>query len=271
MPHDLINPKPVSAVMKEFFGSSQLSQFMDQTNPLAELTHKRRLSALGPRRPQRASAPASRCATSTSRTTAASARSRRRKARTSASSRRSRSTRGSTSSASSRRRTGKVETGTVTDEHRLPPALEEEQVRHRPGQRRARQARQVRAPTASSARKSGEFKLVPPEERPVHGRLAEADRVGGGRADPVPRARRRQPRPHGLEHAAPGGAAAPAGAAAGRHGHGAHGRPGTPARASSPGATAWSSTSTPSASWSGRRARPRRPTRCTTGRWTSTT
>ncbi|MDO8494839.1 MAG: DNA-directed RNA polymerase subunit beta [Deltaproteobacteria bacterium] len=48
MPHDLINAKPVSAVVKEFFGSSQLSQFMDQTNPLAEITHKRRLSALGP-------------------------------------------------------------------------------------------------------------------------------------------------------------------------------------------------------------------------------
>jgi len=48
MPQDLINYKPVSAVLKEFFGSSQLSQFMDQTNPLSEITHKRRLSALGP-------------------------------------------------------------------------------------------------------------------------------------------------------------------------------------------------------------------------------
>lgn len=48
MPHDLINAKSVSSVIKEFFGSSQLSQFMDQTNPLAEITHKRRLSALGP-------------------------------------------------------------------------------------------------------------------------------------------------------------------------------------------------------------------------------
>src|SRR3989344_3717684 len=48
MPHDLINPKPVAAVVREFFGSSQLSQFMDQTNPLSEITHKRRLSALGP-------------------------------------------------------------------------------------------------------------------------------------------------------------------------------------------------------------------------------
>ncbi|MCP4498639.1 MAG: DNA-directed RNA polymerase subunit beta [Deltaproteobacteria bacterium] len=48
MPHDLVNAKPVAAVVKEFFGSSQLSQFMDQTNPLSEVTHKRRLSALGP-------------------------------------------------------------------------------------------------------------------------------------------------------------------------------------------------------------------------------
>ena len=50
MPNDLINPKPVAAVIKEFFGSSQLSQFMDQTNPLSEITHKRRLSALRARR-----------------------------------------------------------------------------------------------------------------------------------------------------------------------------------------------------------------------------
>ncbi|MCB9508087.1 MAG: DNA-directed RNA polymerase subunit beta [Myxococcales bacterium] len=48
MPHDLINAKPVTAVVKEYFGGSQLSQFMDQTNPLSEVTHKRRLSALGP-------------------------------------------------------------------------------------------------------------------------------------------------------------------------------------------------------------------------------
>jgi DNA-directed RNA polymerase subunit beta len=46
MPHDLINSKPISAALKEFFGASQLSQFMDQTNPLAEITHKRRVSAL---------------------------------------------------------------------------------------------------------------------------------------------------------------------------------------------------------------------------------
>src|SRR5262249_52798470 len=48
MPQDIINAKPISAAIKEFFGSSQLSQFMDQNNPLAEITHKRRVSALGP-------------------------------------------------------------------------------------------------------------------------------------------------------------------------------------------------------------------------------
>lgn len=45
MPNDLINSKPISAAVKEFFGSNQLSQFMDQTNPLSEVTHKRRVSA----------------------------------------------------------------------------------------------------------------------------------------------------------------------------------------------------------------------------------
>ena len=48
MPQDIINAKPVSASIKEFYGTSQLSQFMDQTNPLSEITHKRRVSALGP-------------------------------------------------------------------------------------------------------------------------------------------------------------------------------------------------------------------------------
>ena len=48
MPQDLVNAKPVAAAIKEFFGSSQLSQFMDQNNPLSEVTHKRRVSALGP-------------------------------------------------------------------------------------------------------------------------------------------------------------------------------------------------------------------------------
>ena len=83
-PNALINIRPVVAAMKEFFGGSQLSQFMDQTNPLAELTSKRRLSALGPGRPVPRARRASTSATSTTATTAASAPSRPRKARTSA-------------------------------------------------------------------------------------------------------------------------------------------------------------------------------------------
>jgi DNA-directed RNA polymerase subunit beta len=82
MPHDLINAKPISAAIKEFFGSSQLSQFMDQTNPLSEITHKRRVSALGPGGLTRERA-GLKCATCIRPTTAASARSKRRKVRTS--------------------------------------------------------------------------------------------------------------------------------------------------------------------------------------------
>ena len=83
-PTTLINIRPVVAAIKEFFGTSQLSQFMDQVNPLSGLTHRRRLSALGPGGLSAVSAPASRSATCTSATTAACARSRRPRARTSA-------------------------------------------------------------------------------------------------------------------------------------------------------------------------------------------
>ena len=82
-PTTLINIRPVVAAIKEFFGTSQLSQFMDQVNPLSGLTHRRRLSALGPGGLVR-SGPASRSATCTSATTAACARSRRPRVRTSA-------------------------------------------------------------------------------------------------------------------------------------------------------------------------------------------
>ena len=87
MPQDLINAKPAAAAVREFFGSSQLSQFMDQTNPLSEITHKRRLSAAGPG--GLSATAVSKCATCIRPTTAASVRSRRRKGRTSASSTRS--------------------------------------------------------------------------------------------------------------------------------------------------------------------------------------
>ena len=89
MPHDLINAKPVGAVVKEYFGSSQLSQFMDQTNPLSGGDAQAAPLARSARAGSLASARASRCATCTPPTTAASARSRRLKVRTSASSRRS--------------------------------------------------------------------------------------------------------------------------------------------------------------------------------------
>jgi DNA-directed RNA polymerase subunit beta len=82
MPHDLVNAKPVMAAIREFFGSSQLSQFMDQTNPLSEITHKRRLSALGPG-VFRENARDSKCATFIRRTTDAFVRLKRRKGRTS--------------------------------------------------------------------------------------------------------------------------------------------------------------------------------------------
>ena len=82
MPHDLVNAKPVMAAIREFFGSSQLSQFMDQTNPLSEITHKRRLSALGPGGLSRRE-PDLKFATCIRRTTDAFARLRRRKVRTS--------------------------------------------------------------------------------------------------------------------------------------------------------------------------------------------
>lgn len=83
-PQSLINIRPVTAAHKEFFGSSPLSQFMDQTNPLAELTHKRRISALGPGglSRERASFDSARCFTTA--TMAGCAPSRRRKAPTSA-------------------------------------------------------------------------------------------------------------------------------------------------------------------------------------------
>ena len=93
-PQTLINIRPVVAAIKEFFGTSQLSQFMDQHNPLSGLAHKRRLSALGPGGLSRANAQASRCATCTPATTAACAPSRPRRARTSVSSATSRHPRG---------------------------------------------------------------------------------------------------------------------------------------------------------------------------------
>ena len=225
MPHDLINAKPVSAVVKEFFGSSQLSQFMDQTNPLAELTHKRRLSALGPRGLSRERAGfevrdvhpthyGRICPIETPEGPNI----------------------GLIRSLSTYARINefgfietpyrKVEKGSV-----LPgdpvylTALEEE--RYVIAQANAQMDEQRPLPAGPRVGPEGRRVQDGGAGRdPLHRHLAQAARLGGGGDGAVPRERRRQPGPHGREHAAPGGAAAAAGGAAGRHRHGAHRGPG---------------------------------------------
>ena len=116
----------------------------------------------------------------------------------------------------------KVKDGKVTDEIELPVGDRGRQVRDRAGQRRARQEGQVhrRAGVLPASRTNS--RCPRPDKIAVHGRGAVADRVGGGFADPVPRARRRQPRADGLQHAAPGGSLPARREAAGRHRHRAH-------------------------------------------------
>ena len=195
MPHDLINAKPVTAVIKEFFGSSQLSQFMDQTNPLSEVTHKRRLSALGPGGLTRERAGfevrdvhpthyGRICPIETPEGPNI----------------------GLIASLSTFARVNefgfvetpyrKVEDGKVRRTCVLLGARGGE-AHHRPGERGVRQEGQVRqragsqlAAAASSSRRG--------RGHPADGRVAEPARVGGRLADPVPRERRREPRAHGL-------------------------------------------------------------------------
>ena len=186
-PQKLINPKALSAVVRDFFGRSQLSQFMDQTNPLAELTHKRRLSALGPGRSEP----------------------------------RPRRLRGARR-ASVPLRPDLPDRDAGRSEHR-PDQLDvhlrpDQRVRvHRdalpPGQE-GKVTNQIEYLTADqeenfliaqannpidkggkfindrvTARERGEFIEVDPRHGRLHGRVAEAARFGGGRADPLPRAR----------------------------------------------------------------------------------
>jgi hypothetical protein len=225
MPQDMINAKPVAAAVKEFFGSSQLSQFMDQNNPLSEVTHKRRVSALGPGGLTRERAGfevrdvhpthyGRVCPIETPEGPNI----------------------GLINSLATYARTNeygfletpyrKVVDGLVTDEIEYLSAIDE--------------AEYVIAQASSSStprRASFTEELVDVPaiqnevhqdaagERQLHGRLAEAGRVGGRVADPVPRARRRQPCAHGFQHAAPGGAGAQGREAARRHRHGAYRRP----------------------------------------------
>ena len=220
MPQELINYKPVSAVIKEFFGSSQLSQFMDQTNPLSEITHKRRLSALGPGGLTRERAGfevrdvhpthyGRVCPIETPEGPNI----------------------GLIASLSTYARVNdfgfvetpyrEVENGRVTDAIHYLSALEEEE--HVIAQANAPLDAQGRTsrPTCVSARTRRRVHAGAARPGRVHGRVAEPAGQRRRVADSVPRERRREPRAHGLEHAAPGGAAAAHRRAARRHRHGA--------------------------------------------------
>jgi DNA-directed RNA polymerase subunit beta len=237
-PQTLINIRPVVAAIKEFFGTSQLSQFMDQVNPLSGLTHRRRLSALGPGGLSRERAGfevrdvhfshyGRMCPIETPEGPNIGLI-------------------GGLATFAKVNEFGFIESpyrkvidGTVTDEIVYLTADEEEEY----------VVAQANAPideTASSSTTAswcasrrrpprlGELKLsssatsssVPPPRSPrcrrrgpAHGRLAQADRLGGHRAHPVPRARRRQPGAHGRQHAAPGRAAGAGRGALHRHRH----------------------------------------------------
>ena len=221
MPQDLINAKPAAAAVREFFGSSQLSQFMDQTNPLSEITHKRRLSALGPGGLTRERAGfevrdvhpthyGRICPIETPEGPNI----------------------GLINSLATYARVNKygfvetpyrkVKDGRVTDEVAVSVGHGRGPLLRGAGQSAGRRARALhRRPDR-----------VPPRRRRadgrarqgrLHGRVAQAARVGRGGAHSVPGERRRQPRAHGLEHAAPGCAARARRVAVRRHRHGRRG------------------------------------------------
>ncbi len=218
MPHDLINAKPAAAAVREFFGSSQLSQFMDQTNPLSEITHKRRLSALGPGGLTRERAGfevrdvhpthyGRICPIETPEGPNI----------------------GLINSLATYARVNqygfietpyrKVEDGKVTDEVIYISAMNEGRYSIAPGQCADRRRRPHRR-GADQLPQERRFRAVPAGGCRSDRRVAEAARLGRRGADPVPRKRRREPRADGLEHAAPGGAADPRRGAARRHRHG---------------------------------------------------
>ncbi len=238
-PQSLINVRPVVAAIKEFFGTSQLSQFMDQVNPLSGLTHRRRLSALGPGGLSRERAGfevrdvhfshyGRMCPIETPEGPNI----------------------GLIGALSTYARVNefgfietpyrKVESGRVTGEIKYMAADEEENYvvaqanspaapgRHLPGRPRARTplaaGRLPRGPAPDAGggellRRHHRHRLRPPGRGRLHGRLAEADRLGRDGPDPVPRARRRQPGAHGRQHAAPGRAARAGRGAVHRHRH----------------------------------------------------
>ena len=222
MPQDLINAKPAAAAVREFFGSSQLSQFMDQTNPLSEITHKRRLSALGPGGLTRERAGfevrdvhpthyGRICPIETPEGPNI----------------------GLINSLATFARVNKygfiespyrkVRDGKVTDDVHYLSAMEEQKYA----------VAQANTPMDAEGhiigdlivcRQAGDVVFAPRRSRRLHGRVAEAARLGRRGADSVPGERRRQPRADGLQHAASGRAAGALRRAAGRHRHGGRGR-----------------------------------------------
>ena len=200
-PQTIINIRPVVAAQKEFFGSSQLSQFMDQTNSLAGLTHRRRLSALGAGGLTRERAPIEvrdvhpthygrMCPIETPEGPNI----------------------GLIGSLSSYAQVS--EHGFVTTPYRVVKDGVDHQggrphgrdpgggPRDRPGERGVRREdRQAQGPAGPVPLTRGRVRARAAEGRDADGRLADPDLVGDDGADPVPRARRRQPRPDGLEHA----------------------------------------------------------------------
>ena len=219
MPQDMINAKPVAAAIKEFFGSSQLSQFMDQNNPLSEVTHKRRVSALGPGGLTRERAGfevrdvhpthyGRVCPIETPEGPNI----------------------GLINSLATYARTNeygfletpyrKVTDGKVTNEIEYLSAIDEAEYVIAQASSKL-DAKGQFVGDLVDVRHQNEFEEVDAGKRQLHGRVAEAGRFGCGGADSVPRTRRREPRVDGFEHAASRRADDPHREAAGRYRHGA--------------------------------------------------
>ena len=269
-PQELINAKPVAAAIKEFFGSSQLSQFMDQNNPLSEVTHKRRVSALGPGGLTRERAgfevrdvhPTHYGRVCTIETPEGP-------------------NIGLINSLAVYARSNKygfletpyrkVVNGKVTDQVEFLSAIEEHEYAIAQANARAEQGRRLPGPVRSLPL-PGRDPAQAAVRDPLHGRLADAVGVRRRGARALHRARRRQPRADGREHAAPGRADAAFAEAAGRHRHRA--RRGARLRRDRerPARRRRSTRSTRAASWCARMRRKSATTTpaSTSTRWSST-
>ena len=223
-PLELINPRPVHSAIKEFFGSSQLSQFMDQTNPLAELTHKRRMSALGPGGLNRERASfevrdvhyshyGRMCPIETPEGSNIGLI-------------------GSLPTYARINKYGFIETpyrvvdkekGVVTDRVDLRHRGRRRRLYRRAGERAARRRGSFRPRPHPRSPQGGHHRSAGRTGRP-DGRFAPPGRLRRHGDDPLPRKRRRVARPDGLEHAASGGSAPHAQGAHRRHRHGVQGR-----------------------------------------------